>query len=223
MRDDRQRIGRTLSSDRLSADLGTTVPAPGYHHRTRHSDAPKHVATVAGLISVCLRRYSVTMPLAYPHHGTIGPFGRAFGEGGSVDLEREIRSALNEVLDPCSVGMGNPMGIVDLGLLESWQMTEDGSLDVTLCLTTACCTLAPWIIQNAERALEKIDGVERARVRVDASVFWTPGRASSAGQHLLAAGRAPLPLVATTASPAKSPAPLRGGTTVSSRRGVMTR
>jgi hypothetical protein len=45
--------------------------------------------------------------------------GEAVGEAQRL----EVLSAINQVVDPCSVGIGVPIGVVDMGLVESVNLT----------------------------------------------------------------------------------------------------
>ena len=58
-----------------------------------------------------------------------------------------------------------------------------------MCVTSACCTMAPHFTEAARRELAKLPQVRSADVVVDASFFWTPDRMSERAKELLAERR----------------------------------
>lgn len=83
-----------------------------------------------------------------------------------------LLKALRTVRDP-EVGVN----IVDLGLIYTIQ-THDGIVDLEMTLTTPACPAGPQILKDAIGALERVDGVEKANVRVVLTPPWTPERMS---------------------------------------------
>jgi metal-sulfur cluster biosynthetic enzyme len=65
-------------------------------------------------------------------------------------FDSEVAEALEKVCDPCSIGSNAPISILDMGLIQGWSMGEDGHLEVKMCVTSACCTMAPNIVRGAE-------------------------------------------------------------------------
>ena len=57
-------------------------------------------------------------------------------------FDSEVAEALEKVCDPCSIGSNAPISILDMGLIQGWSMGEDGHLEVKMCVTSACCTMA---------------------------------------------------------------------------------
>jgi metal-sulfur cluster biosynthetic enzyme len=91
-----------------------------------------------------------------------------------------ILSALRTVKDP-----ELNLNVVDLGLVYSIQQHEDGQLDVEMTLTTPACPAGPEILRNAVAALESLEGVSKANVRLVMSPPWTPDRMSDAARDEL--------------------------------------
>lgn len=89
-------------------------------------------------------------------------------EGGGVpDL---VRAALRTVKDP-ELGLN----IVDLGLI--YEIEEvDGSVTVTMTLTSPGCPAGDQIMRGAKDAAESVDGVEAAAINLVWKPFWTPDR-----------------------------------------------
>ena len=81
-----------------------------------------------------------------------------------------IVAALKTVMDP-----ELNVNIVDLGLVYTMQ-TRETEVDVEMTLTTPACPAGPEILRNAVAAIERIDGVSKAHVRLVMSPPWSPDR-----------------------------------------------
>lgn len=86
--------------------------------------------------------------------------------------QETIINALRTVQDP-----ELNVNVVDLGLVYSIQ-THDDQIDVEMTLTTPACPAGPEILRNAVGALEKIEGVSKANVKLVMSPPWSPDRMS---------------------------------------------
>ncbi|WP_376703071.1 iron-sulfur cluster assembly protein [Mesorhizobium sp. ISC25] len=100
-------------------------------------------------------------------------------------LDDQIAEALGSVYDPCSLASNAPVSIIDMGLIKSWTVDDVGNLHVTMCVTSACCTMAPNIVRGAVAALTAIPGIKAAEVKIDPSVFWTPDSMTERGRETL--------------------------------------
>jgi len=90
-----------------------------------------------------------------------------------------VTGALKKVLDP-ELGVN----IVDLGLVYGVE-AENGTVKVTMTLTTPGCPLHTAIARGAAAAVRNLDGVEEAQVEVVWDPPWTPERMSpEARAHL---------------------------------------
>jgi len=78
--------------------------------------------------------------------------------------------ALKTVVDP-----ELHVNIVDLGLIYTIQSRED-EVDVEMTLTTPACPAGPEILKNAVEALERIEGIKKANVKLVMSPPWSPDR-----------------------------------------------
>ncbi len=95
-------------------------------------------------------------------------------------LENEtLVSALRTVKDP-----ELNVNIVDLGLVYSIQ-TQETEVNVEMTLTSPACPAGPEILRNAVSALEKVEGVSKANVRLVMSPPWSPDRLSDAARDEL--------------------------------------
>jgi metal-sulfur cluster biosynthetic enzyme len=86
--------------------------------------------------------------------------------------QEAILSALRTVKDP-----ELNLNVVELGLVYTVQ-TRDDEVDVEMTLTTPACPAGPEILRNAVAALEKVEGVAKANVKLVMSPPWSPDRMS---------------------------------------------
>ncbi len=76
--------------------------------------------------------------------------------------EDEIRSALQRVIDP-ELGKS----IVELGMVRSVTIADDGTVDVTVSLTTAGCPIRNHFVEAVTREARTVEGVEAVNVDFD--------------------------------------------------------
>ena len=93
--------------------------------------------------------------------------------------QETLVSALRTVKDP-----ELNVNIVDLGLVYSVQSQED-QVEVEMTLTSPACPAGPEILRNAVAALEKVEGVIKANVRLVMSPPWSPDRMTDAARDEL--------------------------------------
>lgn len=86
--------------------------------------------------------------------------------------QEAILEALRTVKDP-----ELNVNIVDLGLVYTVQQ-RDSEIDVEMTLTSPACPAGPEILRNAVGAIEKLDGVTKANVKLVMSPPWSPDRMS---------------------------------------------
>ena len=96
-------------------------------------------------------------------------------------LDQEVvLSALKTVLDP-----ELNVNIVDLGLVYTVQTKEDSVVDVEMTLTSPACPAGPQILRDAVGAIEKIEGVTKANVRLVMNPPWSQDRMTDAARDEL--------------------------------------
>jgi metal-sulfur cluster biosynthetic enzyme len=76
------------------------------------------------------------------------------------------------------------INVIDLGLVYAIK-SQDDQVDVEMTLTSPACPAGPEIFRNAVSALEQIEGVTKANVRLVMSPPWTPERMSDAARDEL--------------------------------------
>ncbi len=82
----------------------------------------------------------------------------------------QMIDALKEVIDPELM-----INIVDLGLVYDVKH-ENRIVNVEMTLTSPACPAGPQIVHNAKTALEKLAGVNEAKIVLTMSPPWTPDR-----------------------------------------------
>lgn len=94
--------------------------------------------------------------------------------GAVLDQETsdtELIDALKQVIDPELM-----INIVDLGLVYNVEQQDDAKVAVDMTLTSPACPAGPQIIQQAKMALERLDTVEEAEIKLTMTPPWTPER-----------------------------------------------
>jgi metal-sulfur cluster biosynthetic enzyme len=84
--------------------------------------------------------------------------------------EAALLEALKDVVDPELM-----INIVDLGLIYEIDKQE-AKVVVQMTLTSPACPAGPQIIQQSKMALERLEGVDEAEIRLVMSPPWTPER-----------------------------------------------
>lgn len=93
--------------------------------------------------------------------------------------EAALLDALRQVIDPELM-----INVVDLGLVYGVEQQED-KVKVEMTLTSPACPAGPQIVAQAKTALEKLEGVSEAEIKLVLSPPWTPDRMTDeARDHL---------------------------------------
>jgi metal-sulfur cluster biosynthetic enzyme len=93
--------------------------------------------------------------------------------------QEAILEALRTVKDP-----ELNVNVVDLGLVYTIQSRDD-EIDVEMTLTTPACPAGPEILRNAVSALERLEGVSKANVKLVMNPPWSPDRMTDAARDEL--------------------------------------
>ena len=81
---------------------------------------------------------------------------------------QDIYESLKAVYDP-----EIPVNIVDLGLIYDVQI-NDSNVYVQMTLTAPGCGMGPYIAQQAEWAIQEIEGVEEVEIELVFEPAWSP-------------------------------------------------
>ena len=82
----------------------------------------------------------------------------------------ELIEALKQVIDPELF-----VNVVDLGLIYSVEQNE-GKVNVEMTLTSPACPAGPQLVQQAKMALERLEDVEEAEIKLVLAPSWSPDR-----------------------------------------------
>jgi metal-sulfur cluster biosynthetic enzyme len=88
-------------------------------------------------------------------------------------------SALRTVKDP-----ELNVNVIDLGLVYSIQAHDD-QVDVEMTLTSPACPVGPEMLRNAAAALQSVQGVAKANVKLVMSPPWSPEKMTDAARDEL--------------------------------------
>jgi metal-sulfur cluster biosynthetic enzyme len=86
-----------------------------------------------------------------------------------------LLAQLDKVLDPCSIAMGRPISVRQMGLIDELSLT-DGTARVVLCLTDPGCINYAQIARYVTDALMELDEVDAVEVVHTIEKLWTPDR-----------------------------------------------
>lgn len=87
-------------------------------------------------------------------------------------LERQIREAIDEIKDPCSVAASVPMGLVEMGLVESVGISVHGQVQVQLRLTSPFCEMVAYMMRETVARVSALPGVTSVSVTHDSGLEW---------------------------------------------------
>lgn len=100
-----------------------------------------------------------------------------------MTTEREIRAALNGVIDPCSVAAGCAAGLDDMGLVRHVALHDepDGAhVEVVIAVTEYGCLMGAPFATEAYKVLTATPGIAHVDVRLDERFDWEPEDMSDA-------------------------------------------
>lgn len=89
-------------------------------------------------------------------------------------LRERILGHLDEVKDPCSVTAGTPMGLTEMGLVRSVDISSDGEVTVVLRLTSPFCEMIGFLRSSSVGKIEDLAGVTSVTVQSDSGFDWSP-------------------------------------------------
>jgi len=101
----------------------------------------------------------------------------------TATLQDEVLRVLDEIKDPCSVGFGDPMGLVEMGLVQSVDVSPAGEVTVRLRLTSPFCEMIGFFKNTAVDRIRGLPSVESVTVEADSGFDWSPEYMSPARQE----------------------------------------
>ena len=101
----------------------------------------------------------------------------------------QIRKALQAVFDPCSINMGAPISVADMGMVSRLGVNSDGVVDIELRPTSPMCTLIGSIMQGVEEKVTGVAGVTSVAITINIRSPWSEADMTSEGRRQLEARR----------------------------------
>jgi metal-sulfur cluster biosynthetic enzyme len=92
-------------------------------------------------------------------------------------LKDQVKEMLKSCYDP-----EIPFNIVDLGLIYSLDVDNDGGVRLKMTLTSPGCPVGPWIIDEIEKACKSVSGITKVNVEIVFDPPWNPSMMSE-GAH----------------------------------------
>ena len=92
----------------------------------------------------------------------------------------EVYEALRTVYDP-----EIPVNVVDLGLIYDVQVSDVNDVFVQMTLTFPGCGMGPHIAQQAEWAIQDVEGVEEVNIELTFDPPWSPDLISEEARNML--------------------------------------
>ncbi len=92
----------------------------------------------------------------------------------------EVYEALRTVYDP-----EIPVNVVDLGLIYDVQVSDANDVFVQMTLTFPGCGMGPHIAQQAEWAIQDVEGVEEVNIELTFDPPWSPDLISEEARNML--------------------------------------
>jgi metal-sulfur cluster biosynthetic enzyme len=85
--------------------------------------------------------------------------------GGPIREERRLGvfAAINQVVDPCSAGVRVPIGVVDMGLVESVNL-DGGRVSIELITTAPFCLFTGLFEEEIQQRVSALPWVESVQV-----------------------------------------------------------
>ena len=83
----------------------------------------------------------------------------------------EVRERLDRIIDPCSEARGTDISLVEMGLLKAIHV-DGGSVHIELRITSPSCMMVGYFIEQAERHVGSLPGVEEVTLETDAGLSW---------------------------------------------------
>ena len=93
-----------------------------------------------------------------------------------------IIAELDEIKDPCSVASGVPMGLAELGLIDSIDISPDGDVAIRLRLTSPFCHMIGFFKTEVQRRVSALPGITSVSLSADNGLDWSPERIAPAAQ-----------------------------------------
>lgn len=100
-------------------------------------------------------------------------------------MHDRIRALLNEIVDPCSDAAGNPMGLVDMGLIRNLSVVDAGdgrvAVKADVRVTDPNCMMGVVFTGEVRKRLDALPDVATHDVKLSHEFDWTPADVTGPG------------------------------------------
>lgn len=103
----------------------------------------------------------------------------------ALDLHAQVTDAINGIIDPCSAGVGSPIGLADMGLVKRLEIRGD-AVEVELITTAPLCMFVGHFEEEAERRIGALDWVRSVSVTCTQRTMWDESLMSEVARVQLA-------------------------------------
>jgi metal-sulfur cluster biosynthetic enzyme len=103
-------------------------------------------------------------------------------------IQEEVLSRLQEIVDPCSAATNVPLSIVEMGMIESVDVTSS-NVAIALRMTSPLCHALPYFQMRIERVLADLPGVGQVTCTFDDGAAWEPDNMLADARRKLAERR----------------------------------
>jgi metal-sulfur cluster biosynthetic enzyme len=101
----------------------------------------------------------------------------------------EIHTLLDTIKDPCSIALGCPLGLVELGLVRQVKV-DQGTVAISLRMTSPGCDFVSLFEQAIVEQVAALPGIQSVDVRIlYADMSWSEDSISAEGRARLATAR----------------------------------
>jgi len=94
-----------------------------------------------------------------------------------MPTKKQVMAKLYDVPDP-ELGIS----LVDLGLIYDVDVSDDGTVDILMTLTTMGCPLFGMIESEVAAAVESLDGVTKVNIELTFEPPWSPEKMSESAR-----------------------------------------
>ena len=105
------------------------------------------------------------------------------------NLQAAIQQALTRVFDPCSVAANAPLNVLEMGLITSCELDDDGVVRIAVSATSPSCVLIGSIMKGVVDEVSAVEGISEVDASLDTETFWTPELMTEEGRAKLDARR----------------------------------
>lgn len=87
--------------------------------------------------------------------------------------EAAVREAVAGIVDPCSRITGVGLTLVEMGIIQSVAVAEDGAVEIRIGLTGPGCHMGPALQEEVEARVQSVPGVSVVEVRVETNLDYS--------------------------------------------------